>query len=157
MTGQTTVTDRENNSVVYHFDDLTRITKVVDAMGEDNNSVYDADYNVVEFTDRNGNTWFYDHDDRGNVVSETDPLGNGTAYTYNAENDLTSVIDALGSHYPFRVRGWQPDPHRAAGRHNHRGHLRRLWPDGNPDRCQRPHDAARVRRRKATWSVKSTP
>lgn len=94
--GQTTVTDRENNSVVYHFDDLTRITKVVDAMGEDNNSVYDDDYNVVEFTDRNGNTWLYDHDDRGNVLSETDPLTNETAYTYNAENDLTSVVDAKG-------------------------------------------------------------
>lgn len=96
VAGQTTVTDREGNAVVYHFDDLTRITKVVDAMGEDNQSVYDDDYNVVEFTDRNGNTWLYDYDDRGNVLSETDPLGNVTTNTYNAENDLTSVTDAKG-------------------------------------------------------------
>ena len=59
--------------------------------------IYDADGNVTEYTDSNGNTTVFEYDSNGNLTAIVAPGGRETEYTYNSNGDVISETDANGN------------------------------------------------------------
>ena len=91
-----TFTDNLSHQTITRCDDLDRATEIEDHLGQKENFVYDADYNVTDYTDKRGHTWTFTHDAQGNLLTATDPLLHTVTYTYNSTNDLTSLTDLGG-------------------------------------------------------------
>lgn len=134
---QTVVDDNAENQITDVYDELDRVIETVDAEGYSEKLVYD-DYNVSEYTDKNGNTWKYTYDERGNLLTITDPDSKTTTYTYNEDNDLTSVTDALGRTTTFvwvdgtLIRVERPDGTDYMYTYNDRGQMRTVTdPNGH--------------------------
>jgi RHS repeat-associated protein len=68
---------------------------------------YDANDDVADIQDPNGNITSYVYDPSGNLTSVTDPVGRVTRWTYDNLNDVTSVIDPAGvtTTYTYDSRG----------------------------------------------------
>ena len=58
--------------------------------------IYDADGNITEYTDSNGNTTIFEYDVNGNLTAIVAPGGRETEYTYNSYGDVISETDANG-------------------------------------------------------------
>jgi YD repeat-containing protein len=55
---------------------------------------YDANGNMLTYTDRAGKTWMYTYNTRGQVTQLTNPTGAVIDYTYNADATLNSSTDS---------------------------------------------------------------
>ena len=77
------------------------MTDVVDALGRDVHTAYDADDRATAVTEAYGTglarttTTLYDA--AGNVTDVVDPLGRDTRYAYDALNQVTAVTEAYGT------------------------------------------------------------
>lgn len=99
---QTTVSQLVNSvmhSYTYDYDTTGNLRDKSDnCCGFHNTYSYDAQYNVTQKTDGNGNLYIYTYDSRGNVLTETDPMGSNTSYTYEpVYNKVTSITDKRGN------------------------------------------------------------
>jgi RHS repeat-associated protein len=116
---ETTMTDANNNSIVYKYED-NLLEEIVDQKGLSLKYEFDDDKNVVEYEDKDGNKYEYEYDENGNQTYEKDPLGNEikrefnqtfnkptkvtykqndhvTKYEYDSKGNLTKVTDAKGN------------------------------------------------------------
>ena len=81
----------------YAYDQLGRLVRETDNLGQATNYGYDAWDNLLALTDAKGQVTRFTHDDAGRTVSETRPLGGTTRYTYNATTGLLAEkLDARG-------------------------------------------------------------
>lgn len=94
---QTKVIDAGGNEWIYTFDSAGLITGITAPDSTSETRSYDANGNLIQTIDRNGNTTTYTYDANGNVLTRTDALGNVTTLTYDANGRLTSETDALGN------------------------------------------------------------
>ena len=94
--GQTRMTDPLGHVTTHTHDILRRLVKETDPLGQNVNTVYDANNNRTSVTDKNGNVTAFTYDMQGNVLSKTDAQGNVTTLEYNSLNDPTRIVDALG-------------------------------------------------------------
>lgn len=75
---------------------------------------YDADGNVVSFTDANGHTYQYQYGNRNELLKEIDPSPDGvapsptTSFQFNAALEQTQVTDPMGriTQRQFNPDGW---------------------------------------------------
>jgi RHS repeat-associated protein len=74
-------------------------TMTTDPLGHQAVRVYDADYNVVQVTDGNGNVTTYDYDNAGEqTVTHRADAGHSTTQTqYNADGTVLAEIDGKGN------------------------------------------------------------
>ena len=89
----------------YQYDDLDRVIRVIDAVGNETQTVYDANGKVAQligrykkpdgsFDVRTLSTRSYDAADR--LVIDTDQLGHAKTYTYDAAGNVLTERDATG-------------------------------------------------------------
>ena len=124
-----TITDQYGNETTYIYDENDGKLTTTDGNGRTNTTWYDSliypirtrdaeeketrtEYllseginkygEVSEYTDRNGNTTYYEHDGNGNVIRQVSPDGSTKEYTYDSYNNLLSEMDELGK-YTFYV------------------------------------------------------
>lgn len=98
-----------SRTTTYVFDFSGRVIHLIgNCCGYDVEYVYDADNNVTELIDANGNTTQYTYDTKGNRLTETDPLLNTVTYTYEpGHNHVASVTDKRGNttNYTYDASG----------------------------------------------------
>jgi len=58
---------------------------------------FDGSFNLLWYTDANGNWWGSTYDPRGNRLTLTDPLNHVQTWTYDGLNNVTSHTDAAGN------------------------------------------------------------
>lgn len=81
----------------YGFDSLSRLTTIIDPLGNTTNYKYDPVGNVVTATDANGktNTFSYDANNRLKGIAYGD--GTSVTYAYDANGNRISMLDHRGS------------------------------------------------------------
>jgi len=119
---RTAATDRSGDSQGWEYDTLHRLTRVIDAAGNQIDYAYDDAGNKIEqtvtplgaaplvtgygydalnrlrtVTDVNGLVTTYTYDENGNRASVTYPNGNETTYVYDANNRLTRQATENGA------------------------------------------------------------
>lgn len=96
----TTLTDRNGAQTIYKWDDKFRIYETVYINGNEK-AVFNNLSQKTAFTDKNGNTYYYEYDINGNITKETNPFGEITEYTYDSNNHVTSIKKPDGSIYIY--------------------------------------------------------
>jgi len=89
-------TDKEDNITTYQYDSLNRLTNVTNETSPTNstNYLYDSRDNLVELTDANGSTTWFEYDRNNRLVKEIRPMPEDTAYQYDPAGNLIQKIDA---------------------------------------------------------------
>ena len=103
--GATEVTDPENNTATFYFDQYQRTTDMVDPLGNTITRGYDADGNLDEIIDADFNQWSFNYNASGDLVSLLNPLGQSTQYTYNNEHLPTTTTDARNNTTTYTYDG----------------------------------------------------
>ena len=113
----------------YEYDEAGRTTKVIaachTALASETLYFYDDAGQMIQMTDANGHSTYYEYDARGrlektiyhdgtfvstsydengNVLTRTDQNGQVTRYAYNRTNQMTQVTLAYGSENPSQVQ-----------------------------------------------------
>ncbi|MFC1809099.1 RHS repeat-associated core domain-containing protein, partial [Candidatus Omnitrophota bacterium] len=100
--GQTTAIDSLGRTTVYQYGEYGLVHTMIDALGNIESTVWDADMNKTAVTDKNGNTTSFTYDTIGNLVTTTDPIGAMTTFEYEPTfNQVIRSIDPLGSETNF--------------------------------------------------------
>ncbi len=95
------VIDENNNEWNYVYDELNRLQKEIDPLGNSTQWIV-LNGDTESFNkwstkiDKNGNKWTREILN-GTVMSEADPLGNKVSYTYDQWGNMTSMTDGRGS------------------------------------------------------------
>jgi YD repeat-containing protein len=92
-----TVTNIDGQSTTFHYDELNRVERVVDALGNSTYTSYDANGNVHTRTDQLGRVTTYEYDELNRLIRTIDPLGGITETTYDAAGNRIASEDALGN------------------------------------------------------------
>lgn len=93
----TRVTDALNRTTTYSYDPLNRQVTMVNALGDDSTTTYDAEGNITAVTDELNRTTRLRYNNRNLLTQMVDPLGHSTNRVYDAIGNLISVSDALGN------------------------------------------------------------
>ncbi|MGE5329027.1 MAG: RHS repeat-associated core domain-containing protein [Deltaproteobacteria bacterium] len=102
----TNYTDRNGAKVSYVRDEDNRVYQRTYVNGSEI-LVFDQNNQITAFTDKNGNTYYYEYDANGNITRETNPIGDITEYTYDSNNKITSLKNPDGSEniYTYDEKG----------------------------------------------------
>ena len=88
------------NIYTYAFENGNKSSVTVTALEDSSpveSYVYDADGNITEYTDSNGNTTEFEYDTNGNLTRIITSGGRETEYIYNSNGDVVSETDANGN------------------------------------------------------------
>lgn len=96
-TNLTQMTDPLGHVTQYEYDDLNRMTAIVNALGERTEYAYDVSGNVVKITFASGAVFSYTYDALGNCLTQVDALGNTIAYEYDVSGNITAIVAADGN------------------------------------------------------------
>ena len=84
------------STTLNRYDDLNRLTSVVDANGGVSQFRYDASGQRTALIDPTFNVSRWQYDALGQVVAETDPLGNSTVFEFDIAGNLSIMTDRRG-------------------------------------------------------------
>jgi RHS repeat-associated protein len=93
----TSVTDQNNKTTTYAYDDADRLTSVTDAANNVTTYGYDTESNLTSITDANNHTTDFAYDAYERVTKTTFPSNLSETYGYDADNNLTSKLDRNGN------------------------------------------------------------
>lgn len=82
-------TNRTVNGVTFY--DLVRVTH---ADGSIEQFDYDANGNVIRYTDRGSNQWRFAFNNRGQLLTTTNPTGGAFIFTYDAQGNVATSRDS---------------------------------------------------------------
>jgi RHS repeat-associated protein len=109
--GLTTWTKQDGGFKKVYMDDQKRVTAIEDNAGKEY-YVYNEKNQLIEYTDKEGNTTSYAYDTKGNKSLITHPDGKAEGFEYNNLNQVTkaTVKDSTGllsteQHYVYDARG----------------------------------------------------
>jgi len=88
-------TDRRGKLWRYIFDDLGRLITARNPLLQERRFVYDAAWNISQFTNELNKTWNATYDGSGNLLTLTDPLMHKWQWTYDTYNNVTSITPPL--------------------------------------------------------------
>ncbi len=98
--------DKNNNSVVYLYDSLNRLTSITDPTGRVTNLSYDPTTGkLTSVTDYASRTLSYSYDSNNNLIKVTDPLNHSMSFTYDPNHKLLSISDANSNTTSFTYNG----------------------------------------------------
>ncbi|WP_029920453.1 toxin glutamine deamidase domain-containing protein [Nevskia soli] len=90
--------DRDGNITTYTYSDATQTTTKVDtALGIGTTTVENRQGQVIKGIDGMGAITTYSYDADGNLTNTVDPNGNQTVHAYDASDLLTTTVDANGT------------------------------------------------------------
>ena len=90
----------------YDYDPMGRITRVTKPDGRRIDLEWDANGNLVRFTDETGRITAYEYADGLNQVTQrTNPDGSVFRYEYDRERNLTALINENGERYELKYDG----------------------------------------------------
>ena len=95
-----TASDATTSYVINEYDEMGRVVKQYDGLGNSSEFSYTTDEEGVLTTtgiDRNGNTISFQSDHMGHVVAITDQNGHTTGYSYDDNGNLLAEINANGN------------------------------------------------------------
>lgn len=78
----TNYTDAGGYSTSIKHNELGNSVEIIDPLDYTTSYEWDANMNVVSYTNENDNTWTYSYDGYGNLINSTDPLGYSTLYEW---------------------------------------------------------------------------
>jgi len=87
------LSDALGNTTGLTYDNLDRITQILNAINGTTSFSYDANGNLLSVTDANGNQTSYLYDSRNRVTSRTDGLRVTESYGWDGNSNLTSHTD----------------------------------------------------------------
>jgi RHS repeat-associated protein len=90
------ITDRAGRTNHYEYDDLQRLSKIIDPAGGTTTFLYDENGNLVTLVDANGNATVFDYDLNGRLVRRTYADGQSVRFTHDAAGLLTSRTNGRG-------------------------------------------------------------
>ncbi|MFC9684808.1 DUF6531 domain-containing protein [Streptomyces sp. NPDC056948] len=94
----TSWTDRNDSTYRYVYDDDNRVTQTIGPEGYlSSHWSYDPDRHRTHYTDACGATTVHQLNDLHQVIGETDPLGNTTTSEWDRYDNLLAHTDALGN------------------------------------------------------------
>ncbi|MFC9133310.1 DUF6531 domain-containing protein [Streptomyces sp. NPDC057099] len=94
----TSWTDRNDSTYRYVYDEDNRVTETIGPEGHlSSRWSYDPDQHRTHYTDACGATTVYQLNDLHQVTGETDPLGNTTTSEWDRYDNLLARTDALGN------------------------------------------------------------
>lgn len=102
--GILTTTDSNSRTTRTWYDEMFYQIRTVDAEGKETLTQYsmldglNIYGEISSYTDRNGNTTYYQRDDNGNVILQTNPDDSTKEYTYDSKNNVLSVKDENGKY-----------------------------------------------------------
>lgn len=94
--GRTVKTDNEGNRFTYEFDNLYRVTRVVNPDGSVDTKSYDANNRQTTAVDENRNPVTRGFDNNHRMISETRADGRTRRWTYNSRNQVVTYTDFYG-------------------------------------------------------------
>lgn len=148
----------DGTPIGYHYDELGRLTSVIDGTGLPYRYEYDDADRIAAWIDRENYRYRYayrfdgrversegqggylsatfDYDPANRITTVTDSLGHATTYHYDEHNHLTRVVDPLGNTELTEYDRF----HRLLSRTDPLGNTTRyvLGMDGDPVRVERP-------------------
>ena len=95
--GEVIATDQANNQTIVWFNDFGQPGRVQDFGGAVSTFLYDANGNLVQYTNAAGNSYQYAYDVNNNLTQVVNPLGQTINMTYGADSRLSTMTDAAGS------------------------------------------------------------
>jgi YD repeat-containing protein len=91
----TTLTDRNGNTITYHYNSSGQLTSLVDSHGATTTFAWTNGY-ITKVTDPIGRTYQYVQNSSGQLTSYTDPNNKTTSYGYDGYGNLTKITTAHG-------------------------------------------------------------
>ena len=88
--------DENGNEMHWEYDEVGRLTSIVDATGDSANFEWDELNQLVSATDRLGNVYAYEYDSLRRMIQSTNPDGGVTKFDYDAEGRMISMLDPIG-------------------------------------------------------------
>jgi len=82
---ETRLTDAADRSWKHFYDDYGRLISVIDPLGQETSSTWNADGFRDSHTDAAGATTYYSYDALGNLIELEDAEGGTTSYTYESQ------------------------------------------------------------------------
>ncbi len=102
--GLLTATDSNSRTNYTWFDSMLYPIRTKDAEGKETRTIYlqEDGFNkygeITAYTDRNGNTTYYDRDSNGNVTRQTNPDSSTKEFTYDSNNNVLSERNENGNY-----------------------------------------------------------
>jgi YD repeat-containing protein len=91
------VTDRENHSTQFTYDDKHNLADIIDARGvRAIRTEYDEKGRMIATIDADGNRIEITHDTENKTEIFRDQLGNPTIYEYDGKGNVVAETNALG-------------------------------------------------------------
>ncbi|OAI26506.1 hypothetical protein A1356_11255 [Methylomonas koyamae] len=90
------ISDRNNNQLVFSYDSSGRLIKLADASSKELVFYYNANSKISKIVDPANREFTYAYDVNGNLVNFTDPGANKTEYIYDSMHRMTVKKDAKG-------------------------------------------------------------
>ena len=87
---QVVMTEQNGNRIIYEHDEFFRNTRNIYEDGEER-FTYNENNQRTSFTDKRGNTSYYNYDERGNLAGFISPLEDKIEIDYTSTNQLKSV------------------------------------------------------------------
>lgn len=88
------IIDSNRNTTSFTYDTSGKLTKITDASGRITTISYGTNGLVSSVTDPANRTTSYSYDTSGNLIKVTNPENQSTTFGYDANHNLTSVTDA---------------------------------------------------------------
>jgi len=88
---QTFTNPASKNTTTFTFYNLTRVDY---ADWTNDRFTYDAEGNIINFTNQNSKVWTFTYNARGQVLTATNPAGGVNTNTYNADSALATRTDS---------------------------------------------------------------
>ncbi|MBM9606758.1 RHS repeat protein, partial [Desulfopila inferna] len=80
--------DANGNITAREYDELDRVTAVIDAEGYATENLYDTVGNLIRVTDANGNAQYFAYDEMDRRIESMDALGKTTTFIYSPTGKL---------------------------------------------------------------------
>ena len=86
--------DKEEHATTYEYDELNRLKKVVNDIGEETCYTYDDRNNLITLTNANSGLTRFVYDKNNQLIREIRPLAQETVYLYDGVGNLSQKTDA---------------------------------------------------------------
>ena len=94
---RTSITDPNNNTVIYRYDDYDNLIKYIDAEGTETEYSYTGKSNLSQIKKADNSTITNTYDTKNQLTSSTDERGNVTSYSYDEKGNVTGMTVKSGN------------------------------------------------------------